>query len=80
MPFEKGHKGKGGGRKKGSKARFKLIRYSPKVWSTSFKNNSYNIDEITHRLENNLPIDDLVDKLVNRYSKPNKKKDGNEGM
>jgi len=49
MPFEKGHKGKGGGRKKGSKARFKLIRYSPKVWSTSFKNNSYNIDEITHR-------------------------------
>ena len=76
MPFKKGHN-HSGGRKKGVKNKQRLIQYKPKKWDTSFKNNSYNIDEITFRFENNLPIDDLIDTLANRYSK---NKDGNKGV
>ena len=47
-----------------------------KTWDTSFRGNTFDIEEITHRLENNLAIDDLFDKLDKRY----KRKDGNKDL
>lgn len=73
MPFEKGHK-LSTGRKKGTKnGAQSLTRYYPKKWNTTFKHNAYNIEEIEHRLNNDLPIDDLIDKLANKYSHKKKK-------
>ena len=73
MPFEKGHKGMGGGRKKGTKSKFKLIRYVPKKWDTSFRSNAYDIEEVEHRLQNNLPLDDLIDTMNSKWD-PAKRK------
>ena len=33
------------------------------------KNNSYKQDEVEHRLNNNLPIDDLTNTLITKYNK-----------
>ena len=70
MGFEKGHNQKGeGGRKKGGKNKQRLIRYSPKEWVKITKNNTYDQDEITWMLENNLPIDDLIDIMNKKYNR-----------
>ena len=62
--FEKGHKGySNAGRKKGSKNKNTLIRYTPKYWEKAMSRKMYNIEEITYRLENNLPLDDYLDTL-----------------
>ena len=68
MPFEKGHKFSTG-RKSGGKNNPILIKYSPHKWDHSFKNSSYKQDEVEHRLNNNLPIDDLTDTLITKYNK-----------
>lgn len=76
MAFEKGHKVKGGGRPKGTKTseKQKLIQYKPKYWQKSM-HSTYDIEEVTFRLENNLPLDDLIDKLNNKYGKRKTKND-----
>ena len=73
MGFQKGHKF-GVGRKSGGKNNTLLIKYHQKKWDHSFKNSSYKLDEIEHRINNDLPIDDLTYKLTNKYStrKPSK--------
>ena len=68
MGFEKGHKGNGG-RPKGSKNKQRLIRYSPKVWEKINSANTYNQEQIIWRLENNLPIDDLIDIMDSKWSR-----------
>lgn len=75
MAFEKGHKIKGG-RKKGGKNHFHLIRYTPKHWDTSFRNSTYDLEEMEHRINNDLPIDDLIDKMNSKYIQKKKRKDG----
>jgi len=77
MAFEKGHSIRGGGRKKGSKSKFALIRYVPKKWDTSFRSNAYDIKEVEHRLQNNLPLDDLID-IMNSKWDPAKRKQRKE--
>ena len=72
--FKKGHTIKGGGRKKGSKSKFALIRYVPKKWDTSFKTNAYNMEEVEHRLQNNLPLDDLIDTMNSKWDPTKRKK------
>lgn len=69
--------GRGPGRPKTGrkKNKLRLIRYHPKNWDTSCKHNSFNIDEVTFRLENNLPLDDLFDKLHNKYERKPKNDD-----
>ena len=47
-----------------------------KKWDTSHGRNSLDIDEVNHRLYNNLPLDDLLDKNADRY----KRKDGNKDL
>ena len=42
-----------------------------KTWDTSFRGYTLNQEEIIHRLENNLPIDDLYSKLDSRYKRKN---------
>ena len=68
MAFEEGHKSKGK-RPKGGKNKQRLIKYSPKKWLKISSHNTHNQDEITHRLENNLPIDDLIDIMNEKYSR-----------
>ena len=68
MAFEKGHKSNGG-RPPGSKNKQRLIRYSHKVWSKAAKHNIYNQEAIIWRLENNLPIDDIIDIMDSKYKK-----------
>ena len=68
MPFKKGDNGMGG-RPKGTKNKQRLIRYSPKVWVKITKHNTYNQEQITWRLENNLAIDDLVDIMDKKYNR-----------
>ena len=50
-----------------------------KTWDTSFRGQTLNQEEIIHRLENNLPIDDLYSKLDNRYKRKNVN-NGNEDL
>ena len=69
MPFEKGHKGGNGGRQKGGRNKPRLIRYNPKKWEKISKHNIYDQAEIEHRLNNNLPIDDLIDTMNEKYNK-----------
>ena len=70
MGFEKGHEHGGkGGRPKGSKNKQRLIRYSPKEWVRITKHNTYNQEQIIHRLENNLAIDDLIDIMDSKYNR-----------
>ena len=76
MPFKKGQNGMGG-RPKGTKNKQRLIRYSPKEWENITKHNIYDQEEIEHRLNNNLPIDDLIDTMNEKYSK---NKDGNKNL
>ena len=73
MPFEKGHN-HSGGRKKGSKNKQRLIQYKPKNWDTSFKRQSYNQEEINWRIQNDLPIDDIIDTMNSKYDKSKRKK------
>ena len=68
MPFKKGENGMGG-RPKGSKNKQRLIRYKKKEWQRTTMHNTFNQEEIEHRLNNNLPLDDLFDKLDNKYSR-----------
>ena len=68
MGFEKGHESKGG-RPKGSKNKQRLIRYSPKTWVKITKHNTYNQEQIIWRLENNLPINDIIDIMDSKYKK-----------
>ena len=68
MPFKKGENGMGG-RPKGSKNKQRLIRYKKKEWQKTTMHNTFNQEEIEHRLNNNLPLDDLFDKLDSKYSK-----------
>jgi hypothetical protein len=76
MPFKKGHSSQGG-RAKGTKNKQRLIRYSPKEWENITKHNIYDQEEIEHRLNNNLPIDDLIDIMNEKYSR---NKDGNKDL
>lgn len=76
MPFKKGENGSGG-RKKGGKNKQHLIRYQKKEWQKITKHNVYDQAEIEHRLNNNLPIDDLIDTMNEKYSK---NKDGNKNL
>ena len=68
MGFENGHESNGG-RPKGSKNKQRLIRYSPKEWVRITNHNTYNQEQIIHRLENNLAIDDLIDIMDNKYNR-----------
>jgi len=68
MPFKKGDNGMGG-RQKGGKNKQLLIRYSPKEWVKVTKHNTFNQEQITWRLENNLPIDDLIDIMENKWKR-----------
>ena len=68
MPFKKGENGSGG-RKKGGKNKQRLIRYKPKNWTKTTIHNTFDQEEIEHRLNNNLPLDDLFDKLDSKYGK-----------
>ncbi len=68
MGFENGHESNGG-RPKGSKNKQRLIRYSPKEWVKITKHNTYNQEQIIHRLENNLAIDDLIDIMDSKYNR-----------
>ena len=68
------------GRPKTGKNRKKnptLIQYKPKHWDTSFRNNTYNIEEIESRFYNNLPIDDIIDTMNNKYNS-RKRKNGKD--
>ena len=76
MPFKKGQNGMGG-RPKGIKNKQRLIRYSPKEWENITKHNIYDQEEIEHRLNNNLPIDDIIDIMNEKYSK---NKNGDRGV
>jgi hypothetical protein len=76
MPFKKGQNGMGG-RPKGIKNKQRLIRYSPKEWEKITKHNVYNQAEIEHRLNNNLPIDDIIDIMDEKYSR---NKNGDKGV
>ena len=76
MPFKKGQNGMGG-RPKGIKNKQRLIRYSPKEWENITKHNIYDQEEIEHRLNNNLPIDDIIDIMNEKYSK---NKNGDKGV
>jgi len=58
-----------GGRQKGGKNKQLLIRYSPKEWVKVTKHNTFNQEQITWRLENNLPIDDLIDIMENKWKR-----------
>ena len=75
MPFKKGQNGMGG-RPKGIKNKQRLIRYTPKEWEKITKHNIYDQAEIEHRLNNNLPIDDIIDTMNEKYSR-NKNGDKN---
>jgi len=78
MPFEKGHNhGGNGGRKKGTKNKIHLIRYIPKKWDTSFRGNAYDMEEVDWRLQNNLPLDDLIDTMNSKWD-PAKRKQKKE--
>ena len=52
-----------------------------KTWDTRYRGQTLNQEEIEHRLNNNLPIDDLYSKLDNRYTHKGKhsKKNVNNG-
>ena len=52
-----------------------------KTWDTRYRGQTFNQEEVTYRLENNLPIDDLYDTLNNRYTHKGKhsKKNVNNG-
>ena len=76
MPFKKGQNGMGG-RPKGIKNKQRLIRYSPKEWENITKHNIYDQAEIEHRLNNNLPIDDIIDIMNEKYSR---NKNGDKGV
>ena len=65
------------GRPKGSgvqKKPEKLIQYRPKYWKKA-KYSYYDAEEVTFRLENNLPLDDLIDKFKGKYESKNDDKD-----
>jgi len=68
MPFKKGENGMGG-RRKGGKNKQRLIRHSPKTWVKMTRHNVYDQAEIEHRLNNNLPIDDIIDIMNEKYSR-----------
>ena len=74
MPFEKGHKGGNGGRQKGGTNKQHLIRYQKKTWTKITNHNIYNQEEIEHRLNNNLPIDDLIDTMNEKFDSKKRKK------
>ena len=76
MPFKKGHNGSGG-RKKGTKNKQRLIRYSPKEWEKITKHNIYDQEDIIWRLENNLDIKEIIDTMNEKYSRD---KDGDENL
>lgn len=76
MPFKKGENGMGG-RKKGGKNKQQLIRHQTKKWEKITPHNIYNQEEIEHRLNNNLPIYDIIDTMNEKYSK---NKDGNKNL
>lgn len=71
MPFNKGHKGMGGGRKKGQKngegkkrnknASMDVARYSPKQWQRNASGRTFDIDEVDYYLYNDLDITELMD-------------------
>ena len=61
-----------------NKNRGSLKRYFyNKKWVTSSRHNSLDIDEVNHRLYNNLPLDDLIDEKLNKYKR---KDDGNKNL
>ncbi len=76
MPFKKGQNGMGG-RPKGSKNKQRLIKYSPKYWKKITTHNIYDQEEIIWRLENNLPIEDIIDIMDKKYRRD---KDGDENL
>lgn len=78
MPFEKGHSSNGG-RPKGSKNKKILITYKKKKWYTAFRLNSYNINDVEHRLNNDLPMDDLSENMDRKYNRgKQRRKSGGE--
>jgi len=72
MPFEKGHKGEGG-RPKGSKNKQRLIRYSPKEWLRITKHNVYDPEYIDYLIQNNLPLDEYIDKFNEKHNPETRK-------
>ena len=70
MPFQKGHKGMGGGRKPNGKrserakqknTSMDIVRYSPHKWEKNSTARSFDIDEVDYYLYNDLDITELMD-------------------
>lgn len=40
-----------------------------KEWDKTFKHRTLDIDEVNHRLYNDLPLDDLIDEATNKYNR-----------
>lgn len=74
MPFEKGHKYSKGPRKKTKKHRSNIERFFEKQWDKSNRQLSLDVDEVNHRLYNDLPLDDLLDKIINKNKHTKKRK------
>lgn len=59
---------------KKTKGKHSINRYFySKTWDTSFRLYSLDPAVVAHRLENNLPIDDLYDRLDEKYKRQNPK-------
>lgn len=69
MPFSKGHKGLGGGRRKGQKTgsgknkntSMDVERYSSRQWERNTSGRTFDIDEVDYYLYNDLDITELMD-------------------
>lgn len=58
-----------------TKGKHSIKRYFiDKRWDTSYRTYSFNQEEIIHRIENNLPIDDLYANLDKKYNTNKPKK------
>ena len=86
MGFQKGHKAKGGGRKKGTKngegmktnGGMDTFNYGVRHWVKKSLKSTFDIDEVDYYLYNDLDITELMDekKLPSNDWKSNGKKDG----
>lgn len=67
MPFEKGHKHSQGPRGPRKKSKNSISRYYPKQWDKSARTLNLDIDEVDYRLYNDLPLDDIIDEILNKH-------------
>ena len=80
MPFKKGHKGHGGGRKKGSKKNSSLdVHKNPKQWKKSPSKSTLDIEQVDYYIYNGLDITELYDELK-LYDYKWKNKNGNKNV